>query len=183
MKNTRSAVFCLLLVSAFSCNKPEAVLFEDRSTAIIANKSTWSATASSEELSGEGPINGRAATLIDGDITTFWHSPWSLVSNPVYPHWVRLDMKEEKSIISVVVTNRQGGNPRANGIKKFILEGSKDGTSFTKLGDYELAVSNAGQSFPVSPKEKYRYVKLTALEPRGTTTSTFLAEIDVVVSK
>lgn len=173
----------ILLLLNIGCNKPETVLFEDRATATIANKTGWTATASSEELSGEGTINGRAATLLDGDINTYWHTTYTATTNPVYPHWVILDMKKEISMISVILTNRQAATARANGIKKFRLEGSKDGTNFTSMGEFELAVSNAGQSFPVSSKEQYRYLRLTGLEPRSTTTSTFLAEIDVVVSK
>ncbi|MDR2414898.1 MAG: discoidin domain-containing protein [Odoribacteraceae bacterium] len=32
---------------------------------------------SSEETSGEGSINGRAATILDGNASTFWHSKWT----------------------------------------------------------------------------------------------------------
>ncbi len=35
-----------------------------------------SATANTEELTGEGAINGRASTIVDGDSDTFWHTQW-----------------------------------------------------------------------------------------------------------
>ncbi|XBH21035.1 LPXTG cell wall anchor domain-containing protein [Jonesiaceae bacterium BS-20] len=42
-------------------------------------------SASSEELTGEGLVNGRIAATLDGKVDTFWHSRWSGVEDPA-PH-------------------------------------------------------------------------------------------------
>lgn len=179
---------CLLILSlvmalALSCNKPEAVLFEDKSTAVKADKGAWTATADSETPAGL-ENTGKAAAVLDGDITTYWHTDHSVSPAPGYPHWVLIDMKAEKNIIAVVVTNRQGATPSAVGMKKFRLEGSKDGASFISLGEFNFAITNAAQRFPVSSANAYRFLKLTALESQtGTTPHTFLAEIDVFTTK
>ncbi len=183
MKKFKFAILCLVVSNVFSCNKPEAVFFTDNSTALIASKTGWTATASSE--SPDGLENtGKASAIIDGNITTYWHTNYS--STPVlnYPHWVLIDIKSEKNIISVSLTNRQASTPNSVGIKRFKLEGSKDGTSFTGMGEFRFAITNNAQSFPVSSATAYRYLKITALEGQSATTpNTFLAEIDLFVTK
>lgn len=83
-------------------------------------------------------------------------------------------------MITVIVTNHQAGTPNAVGMKKFRLEGS----NFTLMGDFDFAISNPPQQFPVSSTNADRYLKLTALESQtGTTAHTFLAEIDVITVK
>jgi hypothetical protein len=183
MRKIKVAIFSLVCATVFSCNKPTAVLFTDKSTAIMADKSGWTATADSETPSGL-ENTGKASATIDGNITTYWHTDYTASPAPNYPHWVLIDMKSEKNIISVAVTNRQASTPNSVGMKRFRLEGSKDGTTFTSLGEFRFAISNSAQSFPVSSLNAYRYLKLTALESQtGTTPHTFLAEIDVFISK
>lgn len=170
--------FALLAISA--CDKNDAVLFKDESTAITADKKAWTITASSFSTS-EG-TNGSPQRLLDGDRLTYWHTNYSMVTP--YPHWVLIDMKVAIKMISVGVTNRYAATPNAVGMKKFKLEASNDGTSFTSFGEFNFAISNDLQNFPVSSATAYRYLKLTALETqRVGTNHTFLSEIDVFAVK
>lgn len=170
--------FTLFVISA--CDKNDAVLFKDESTAMTADKKAWTITASSFSTS-EG-TNGSPQKLLDGDRLTYWHTDYSVVIP--YPHWVLIDMKVALKMISVGVTNRYAATPNAIGMKKFKLEASNDGTSFTSLGEFNFAISNNLQNFPVSSAVAYRYLKLTALEPqRVGTNHTFLSEIDVFAVK
>lgn len=176
-------IFSLLLVTSYSCNKPESVFFTDRSTAVVVSKAGWTATASSEAPDGV-ENTGKASAVIDGNNATYWHTNSTVPPIPTYPHWLLIDMKSEKNIITVSLTNRQAAAAINTGMKSFRLEGSKDGTTFTKLGEFNLAVTNNAQSFPVSSANAYRYVKVTALTSQtGTTPHTFLAEINMFVAK
>ncbi|MCZ4222448.1 discoidin domain-containing protein [Pedobacter rhodius] len=165
-----------------SCDKADGILFEDKSTAIKADKSSWTATADSETPDGL-ENTGKASAVLDNNLATYWHTDYS-VSNPDYPHWILIDMKKDYKLVTVVVTNRQGATPNKSGMKKFSLQGSSNGTTFSNLGTFNFAITNDPQSFPVSSASAYRYLKLTALESQtGTTKHTFLAEIDVFTVK
>jgi hypothetical protein len=173
MKNIKSCFLSLLVFVCFSCNKPESVLFTDRSTAMLADKTGWTATASSETS------DRKASAAIDGNIATYWET-----NSTGYPHWILIDMKTDKNIVTVSLTNQQAATAITTGMRSFRLEGSKDGTTFTKLGEFNLAVSNNAQTFPVSSAEAYRYLKVTALTSQtGTTANTFLAEVNLMVAK
>ncbi len=171
------------LATFIACNKADAILFEDKSTVTKADKTSWTATADSETPDG-WENTGKAAAVIDGNIATYWHTDYSAAPVP-YPHWVQIDMKTARNIIAVDIANRQrAGTPNTNGMKKFKIEGSADGTSFTKLGEFDFIRTNDFQSFAVSSVNAYRYLKITALEPQNlTTTVTFLAEIEVFTTK
>ena len=173
----------MLLFTVICCNKPDAILFEDKSSAMMADKSTWTATADSE-TPDDWENTGKASALLDGQVTTYWHTDYSVSPSPDYPHWVLIDMKSAQNLIAVAVTNRQAATPNKVGMKKFKLEGSTDGTNFTSLGEFDFAITNEAQKFPVSAASAWRYLKLTALESQtGTTRHTFLSEIDVFTTK
>ncbi|RYE60260.1 MAG: discoidin domain-containing protein, partial [Hyphomicrobiales bacterium] len=144
-------------------------------------KSTWTATADSETPDG-WEDTGKASATIDNDISTYWHTDYGVVVP--FPHWLLIDMKEEKNIISIDIFNRQAATPNTAGMKKFKLELSKDGTTFTDAGEHAFAITNAPQSYPMSSAIGYRYIKITALEPqRPGQAHTFLAEVDVFITK
>lgn len=173
----------LLVAASFSCNKPESVLFTDQSNAVTATKTGWTATASSEAPDGV-ENTGKASAAIDGNIATYWHTNSTVAPVPSYPHWILVDMKSDRNIINVLLTNRQAAAALATGIKKLKLEGSKDGTTFTSLSEFAFAVTNNVQRFAVSSVNAYRYLKVTALESQTSTAApAFLAEIDVIVAK
>ena len=177
-----SAIIFMSLAVVISCNKIEAILFEDKSTVVKADKTGWTATADSETPTG-WENTGKASATIDGNLSTYWHTDYSVVVP--YPHWLLIDMKTPKNMISVDIANRQtSGAPNGVGMKDFKLEGSTDGTTFTLLSTYVLAKANGFQSFAVPSDNAYRYLKLTALNSQtGTTNHTFLAEIDVFTTK
>ncbi|HTE23957.1 discoidin domain-containing protein [Flavitalea sp.] len=178
---TAGSIIIAGLIPGIACNKPEAVLFTDNSTAAKADKKGWVATADSETAPGL-ENTGAAAATIDGDITTYWHTDY--VAVVPYPHWLLIDMQTDKNIISVDITNRQAAAPNTVGMKRFKIEGSKTGDNFTSLGEFNFAITNAPQSFPVSSFASYRYLKITALEPqKAGTNHTFLSEVDVFTTK
>ena len=169
------------IIVAVACKKAEAVFFEDKSTVMKADKTGWTATADSETPDG-WENTGKASATIDGDFSTIWHTDYSVVVP--YPHWLLIDMKKDQNMISVEITNRQATPANTRGMKKIKLEASKDGSTFTNLGEFAFAISNDPQGFPVSSAEAYRYLKITALEPqRAGTNHTFLAEVDVFTTK
>jgi hypothetical protein len=123
------------------------------------NKQGWSVTSfSSEETSGEGSINGRASTLIDGNASTYWHSRWT-GNAAVYPHEFVIDMGVVKPANGLSVMQR-GGLSRA--IKDAELFISNDGASFTSVGTYVFSNINGVQYFNFSAVKSFRYFKLVS---------------------
>lgn len=175
------ALLLIIVTVAVACKKAEAVFFEDKSTVAKADKIGWTATADSETPDG-WENTGKASATIDGDFSTIWHTDYSTVVP--YPHWLLIDMKKEQNMISIEITNRQASPANTRGMKKFRLEASKDGSTFTSLGEFAFAITNDPQGFPVSSAIAYRYLKITAIEPqRAGTNHTFLSEVDVFTTK
>ncbi len=143
----------------------------------MISKTGWTAEASSEELNGEGASNGRAAQAIDGNVNTFWHSKWQNTELP-FPHTLTIDMKSSVYVTRVDLAARQNAS---NGFRKFNIEGSDDGSSWTSLG-VDLMMDplvKSYQSYPVSPGYR-RYLRLTMTTgATATTKSTNLGEISV----
>ncbi len=141
-------------------------------------KTTWGITADSEELVGEGS-NGGASKAIDGDIATYWHTPW-LVSNPPFPHWLRIDMRQPGFIDRISMAPRQNNS---NGFVLFRLEGSLDGTNWSLLGNNLVfdptKRDGTFQEYPITPIS-VQYIRITMLQSRvPTERSTHLGEINV----
>lgn len=182
-------LFTVGLTAVVSCNKPDVILYEDNATAVKADKTGWTITASSEEVTGEGAVNGRAAVVLDGIITTYWHSKYTGGAVP-FPHWLIIDMKKANKLVTVDLTARHNNN---NGMTKFKVEGSVDGTNWTNIGitatnatgELTFAPANkTAQAFSVSSATAYQYIRITALQgPLVTTATTHLAEVDVLIAK
>ncbi|MBR2476247.1 MAG: discoidin domain-containing protein [Bacteroidaceae bacterium] len=92
------------------------------------DRSNWTITASSQEATGEGAGNGVASCIIDGNNSTFWHSQWN-GSEPGYPHWFMIDMKEVKSFDEFEYVSRGNGT-------------SDDGANNGNIVNYVLYVSD-----------------------------------------
>ncbi|MBD8487814.1 DUF5126 domain-containing protein [Echinicola sp. CAU 1574] len=114
---------------------------------------------------------GQKFNLYDDDISTFWHSPWSW-SQPNYPHYFIIDLKEEKVISRIGLVNRQNDS---RGMTKVSFSGSTDNENWTELGEFDFEQINDEQKFRLVSNPTLRYIKVTALE--GSNFFTFLAEV------
>lgn len=137
--------------------------------------SKWKATASSEELVGEGTKNGRATSAIDGDITTYWHSQWQGMKPP-YPYTLTFDFTEKVFVTKLGLITRQNN---LNGFTKFDILITKDGTKWeTYKSDLVFNPANIGEQFyPLDQPMDVRGVQLILKE--GKNTVSFLAEFKV----
>jgi galactose oxidase len=117
----------------------------------------WTASASDEETARE---NGRAANVLDGSLTTIWHSRWSGTPAPL-PHAITIDMHATRTVAALRYTPR---TDFATGrIGRFEIHVSTDGTSWgTPIASgtwADDAVEKTAQFAPVSA----RFVRLTGL--------------------
>lgn len=138
-------------------------------------KAGWVATASSEQLSGE--TTGLASAVIDGNINTYWHSPYNNPANIPFPHWLEIDFKSDVYVTKIGLTRRQNN---VNGFKTFDIEGSKDGTTWVKLANNQVMDQNEleAQFFTIEP-QYLKKIKIALKDNFNGQTSTHLAEFDV----
>lgn len=92
------------------------------------------ATACSEEKTGETAPNGPAAAAIDGDESTFWHTQWSSPADNDMPHWFNVKLAAPAKVSGMVYVPRTGSS---NGrLTKYHVEVSTDGGStYTKAAE------------------------------------------------
>ncbi|TDG36194.1 DUF4981 domain-containing protein [Pedobacter changchengzhani] len=116
--------------------------------------------ASSEETD-----EGEATNLLDHDLTTFWHTMYS-VTVAKYPHFIDFDAGEIKTIAGFSYTPRQDSN---NGnIKGYKLQVSMDGKTWGESiasGNFE---DNAkAKTVKLTTPVKARFVRFTALSSQN----------------
>ena len=122
-----------------------------------------SVTLSSNQ-SGDG---GGAAALIDNNLTTFWHSPYSPASttfDPVYGEYVQVKLEEGLSRFAFSYCTRDHSNQTvAPGT--VVVGGSKNGRDWTVIGTFELATMNSTSAntwigLPAVDASAYAYVRM-----------------------
>ncbi len=144
---------------------PDTLSIDTFYTAFQANlqssyaKQDWSVVAFSSVHPDANPDRNKAANFFDGNPTTRWHTH---ATTSVYPHFVTIDMKSNKTIKAVEVFRTAGD---ARGCKTFQLWISQDNVTYTKLGGvFNFNVSiDAGQMFQVSSPFPARYLKFEGL--------------------
>lgn len=145
-----------LFVSYYSLTKEE---WEEKYHANFEDldRSSWTVSASSEELTGEGDVNGRANTILDGDLNTFWHSQWQAVTAPL-PHTLEIDMKEIQTISSIELARRQSNKDT----KTVRFSVSSDGNNWVEVATVVFpADTNPNSKVVMFPnKIKGRFLKL-----------------------
>ena len=139
--------------------------------------SEWTTSATFERIekvpievvyvsSEEGPDDGYAKYLVDGDPSTIWHTMYS-ITVPKYPHWVDFDCGEMKLIKGFTYLPRQDGSPNGN-IKHYQVQLSADGKTWSEPvleGDFE---NSSKEKKVMLPKpQKARYLRFTALSSQN----------------
>ncbi|WP_200975992.1 DUF3472 domain-containing protein [Echinicola sp. 20G] len=123
------------------------------------DKDNWSVIDfSSEETSGEGADNGRAADAIDENPATFWHSQWA-GGNPGYPHYITLDLGASREAKGLVIQNRSKQNGRPKTIE---VEVSADNSTWTSLETLSIPLDGGAVNF--NAPATFQYIKLTITE-------------------
>lgn len=119
------------------------------------DRSGWTATATSEEATGEGS-NGSAQLTLDGDLSTYWHSIWSTGTGVrSLPYEIVIDTKSTHTFSQFGMVQRSVSYMDTKGGEVYI---SSDNSDWTLVGYFTLKQTMSTQIFSVVPT-KGRYVK------------------------
>ncbi|WP_149913446.1 discoidin domain-containing protein [Sphingobacterium cavernae] len=138
------------------------------------SKTKWTAKVSSIHT---GESIGTPGAIVDGNINTFWHTPYS-AGSPNYPHWAEIDFGEEIYATKIGITKRQANS---TGFKTFDILGSKDGTTWITLASNQVMeqFNDGMQVFDITP-QYLKKIKLDLKNSFGGQNYTHLAEVDVI---
>ncbi|GAA4892748.1 hypothetical protein GCM10025789_07360 [Tessaracoccus lubricantis] len=128
--------------------------------------SGWTAQASSQETSGEGPVNGRAATVLDEDPATFWHTAYN-PSPASPPHWIQVTSPEVVEMQRFDYTPRQiaGATQVGNGtVTKYEWQVSTDGSTFTTVASGAWPATFATKSVTLDQPVAGKIARLAIIE-------------------
>ena len=120
------------------------------------------------------PGEGNADHLVDGDLSTIWHSQYG-VTLTKYPHAVTVDLGRVANAKGVTIWQRQNG-PNGN-VKSFRFEVSQDGKTWREVVKGELKATTAAQTFGFSGD--VRFWRFTGLAEHNGREFASLAEIRI----
>ena len=128
----------------------------------------------SEETAGE---DGRAANILDGALSTFWHTQWSAPVTPGYPHHVTVDLGASHVVSGIQYTRRQNS---ANGaIDRYEVYTSADGATWGEAAVAGRFTSSLSPQRATFTPRAARYVKVVALSQLNGQPLATMAELDV----
>ncbi|WP_018386782.1 family 20 glycosylhydrolase [Wenjunlia vitaminophila] len=132
----------------------------------------WSATATSEETTGEP---GQAARAVDNDPYTIWHSRYDVA----LPQQLSVDLGAEQRISGIRYMPRQDGG-RNGVVKRYEVLVSKDGQAWDTVATGEFPADRTEFTVPFADRT-VRHVALRVLsEHGGSNTFAAVAELDAV---
>lgn len=123
--------------------------------------------------------NGGGPTLIDGNGTTFWHTPWS-GTIPPFPHWCAVTFRDMHRLTQVMFKIRDHATPNGPGV--FEVQVSNDGVNYTTHEEFTNTVNtrNADLTFTLATPVTTKYVRLYFKTSLSNTAFMNLAEIGFV---
>ncbi len=138
---------------------------------------TYEAGARVVACSSREPGAGEPAFLIDGDLSTIWHSQYGTTVGS-FPHSVTIAFQEPKLMRGLRVYGRRVG---LNGrVKNCYVETSVDGKEWTEVARTTLINSPEGQNILFSSPVNASYYRFTALDNHYGDDFASMAEIEVI---
>ena len=117
---------------------------------IISEASQFSSPYSQNDLGGKDGGNLSDGVLIDGDITTYWHSVWS--ASDVYPegkHYLQVELPEDFDATQQIYMRFTRRDTNNNQITKWSFKGTNDPdadeASCEELGTFESPWNSSNQ--------------------------------------
>jgi hypothetical protein len=137
-------------------------------------------TATSEELTGEGPVNGRATAMIDGDNNTFWHSAWSTAPTGQVPYLIVLDMGSPVLTKGLYFVTRNSANQIPKDIAVF-KSNTGNGSDWEFVGTGQVA-NVAGQRYNYNFPQNHtaRYYGIGIYNNWKNTNDVAIAELNII---
>lgn len=144
-------------ISQFEVSMEKSLyLLTFRITGNKLDRTGWTAEATSEELSGEGAVNGRAGCILDDDLSTYWHSKWN-GGGDNFPFELIIDAKKEYTFTQIALVQRGNGYADTGHCKYYVSSDKKD---WAECGSFTMQESVEDvQLFGVRPA-KGRYIKI-----------------------
>ena len=144
------------------------------STQSIMDRTGWSIVdySSQEDQGGEGDT-GRAADVLDGDESTYWHSCWSGCTATA-PHHITVDMGQANTVNGFSFTQRQN---LSRTVQDLEIQISSDNISWESLGDFVLEKATNQQTIELNTAKTFRYFKFIAKVSHDGTNNAAMAEI------
>lgn len=118
--------------------------------------SGWKVEADSFE-----PGEGDPAHVLDGDVTSFWHTAYS-ESEPGPPHWLKIDMGESTRIAGLVLTPRRDTDHGR--FARYRISTSMDGQDWTQAAAGRLTTGPNEQRVSFASAVEARYIRIEALD-------------------
>ena len=157
----------------------------------LYSRSFWTITANSF-ATNEG-TNGAAIRLLDGSLTTYWHSSYGTGTGPTSPAYtITVDMQRVLPVQGFSVALRQSGTGVATAVKNMRVEVSNDNSTWTQLNTFTpqtlpgyitLAKVQGLQQFLLPAPVSFRYFRFTiptTADNDNNATSSALSEINVI---
>ncbi|MEG0797101.1 MAG: discoidin domain-containing protein [Odoribacter sp.] len=138
------------------------------------DRTIWSISASSNEVTQEQrPV----ANVLDGDISTFWHSEYGS-GTQTFPHYIQVDMKRKVKINKIGLQHRQN-KIMAKDVEFYGT--NKLNGAFEKFGSFSMHQTNKTiQYVEFVNAVEYRFVKiLFTTASSGDAKNAGLAELEI----
>lgn len=144
------------------------------STQTVMDRTGWSVVdySTQEDKGGEGET-GRAADVLDGDESTYWHSCWSDCTATA-PHYITIDMGQTNTVNGFSFTQRQN---LSRTVQDLEIQISNDNSTWESLGDFVLEKATNQQAIELNASKTFRYFKFIAKVSHDGTDNAAMAEI------
>ena len=127
--------------------------------------------------SSREPGEGEPEHLVDGDLSTIWHTQYGTTMGN-FPHVIAIELEKPETVKGLVCYGRQEG---VNGrVKDYFVEVSTDGKEWTEVARGTLANTKDAQTITFAAPVEIKYYRFNALNNHYGNDFATMAEITLV---